>query len=402
MTSHVHSRESNRPAALGGKPAFPESLPYIRPAIPPLSRVVRRLRPSYDKGRLTDGELVRELEQRVADRLEAEFVVAVASGTAGLMLALQALNVDGPVVMPSMTFSATAHAAEWNCSSPRFAECDPATFCLDPADLARRLDGAAAVVATHIFGAPCDTGAIERLAAEAGIPVCYDAAHAFGAQRGGKPVGTFGDAEVFSLTPTKPLVAGEGGLVVTNRKDVADAVRRNRNYGDRGDYYTVDAGLNGRMSELHAAVALESLVDFDSNLRRRRAVAAAFRAGLSGVPGLRFQAVDEGSESTYKDCTLLVDPDQFGLDRDGLLAALSAEGVEARRYFDPPVHRHHAYAHLPASDLPVTDAVARSMCNLPIFPDLAAEEIERLMTAIAGIHAFAGEIADVQAGGSRR
>src|SRR5262245_35094563 len=259
-----------------------------------------RLRPSYEQGILTNGPLVRDLEARVADRLGVADVVAVASCTAGLMLTIQALvRPNHPVLMPSFTFAATAHAAAWAGTVPRFAECGTDDFLLDLGDAATRLDGSAAIVATHVFGAPCHPERVEALAA-ASIPVVFDAAHAFGATRRGRPVGGFGAAEVFSLSPTKVLVAGEGGLVTTDDAAPAEQVRIGRDYGNPGTYDTTFAGLNARLSEFHAAMALESLSELDEHLARRRQLVATYRAGLAAVPGVRPQHVAADDESSHK------------------------------------------------------------------------------------------------------
>ena len=198
-----------RLALLGGESAFATGLAFVQPARPPLDRVMARLRPSYDRGILTNGPLVRELEDAVAARVGVAHVVAVSSCTVGLMLTLQALIRAGEaVLMPSFTFAATAHAAAWAGGTPRFAECRLDDFVLDVDDAAERLDGAAAVMATHVFGAPCHPERVEALAATRGVPVVFDAAHALGTVRRGRPVGGFGAAEVFSLSPTKVVVAG--------------------------------------------------------------------------------------------------------------------------------------------------------------------------------------------------
>lgn len=378
-------------AALGGDPAFPAGLPFVRPSAPPRDVVFERLAPSYDAGRLTNGPLVAELEAAVADRLAVEHVVAVATCTTGLMLVLRVLDhlgelaTDGPVLMPSFTFSATAHAAAWNGRRCRFVECDPASFQIDLDDTKTHVDGSAAILATHVFGAPCAPEAVEDLGAAAGVPVIFDAAHAFGATRAGRPVGGWGTAEVFSLTPTKPVVAGEGGLVATNRADVAAALRIGRDYANAGDYDTRFVGLNGRMSELHAAVALCSLDRFDADLARRRAIAARYTEALSAIPGVRVQQVDARDESTFKDFTIAIDPDSFGIDRNALVGVLRADGVDTRSYFDPPVHRQQSHAR-DAVALPTTDAVAARVVSLPIYPSLTDAELEGVVAIIAAAH----------------
>jgi dTDP-4-amino-4,6-dideoxygalactose transaminase len=382
----------NRPALLGGTPAFADGLPIARPATPPLERVMERLRPSWDSGRLTNGKLVAALEEAAAERLEVPEVVAVSSCTAGLMLVLQALDPKESVVLPSFTFSATAHAVVWNGLRPVFAESESDTFQIDVADAEARSDGAGALVGTHVFGSPCRAEAMEELAATRGVPLVFDAAHCFGSRRGGRPIGGFGAAEVFSLSPTKPVIAGEGGLVATRDPALAATLRTGRDYGNPGDYNTRFAGLNARMSELHAAVALESLALLEHCLDSRLALAARYRAGFDAVPGVAPQVVADGDTSTYKDFTVSIDADQLGLSRDALRRALTAEGIETRTYFDPPVHRQTAYGGLEPVALPRTDALAGRVLSLPMFDSLPLEVVDGVVATVAAIAAAAEEV----------
>jgi FlaA1/EpsC-like NDP-sugar epimerase/dTDP-4-amino-4,6-dideoxygalactose transaminase len=383
-------------ALLSGVSPDRAALAFARPARPPLERVVQRLTRFYGSGQLTNGALVRELEDRVADRLSVDHVVAVSSCTSGLLLVVQALaeGRPGPVVLPSFTFSASAHAAAWNARTPQFVECDPYTFQMDLAHAESVLDGASALMATHVFGAPCSPEAVEELAAAAGLPVLFDAAHAIGATSHGRPVGGFGDAEVFSLTPTKPMVAGEGGLVATHDADLAARLRMGRDYGNPGDYDTRFVGLNARMSEFHAAMALESLALLDHTLAQRRELAMRYVGGIVGVPGISSQVVPLEDVSTYKDFTIAVDAAEFGIDRNQLVAVLAAEGIDTRNYFDPPVHRQQAYRDDRTPYLPTTEAVSRSVVSLPIYPDLSFDDIDAVTRVIRLAHEHAEELAE--------
>jgi dTDP-4-amino-4,6-dideoxygalactose transaminase len=145
------------------------------------------------------------------------------------------------------------------------------------------------------------------------------------------------------------------------------------------------------MSEMHAAIALEALLDFDANLARRRALADRYRRHVAEIPGVRAQSVTAGEVSTYKDFTVLGDHTDFGLDRDVLVAALAAEGIDTRTYFRPPIHRQQAYA-APDADLPVTDRVASQVVSLPIYPSLADEELDLVAETISRVHAHAERI----------
>jgi len=382
------------PAVLGGDPAFPEGLPLVRPFLPDTTAIASRLQSILDSGRLTNGPTVAELEERVAAMLGVPHVVGVASCTSGLMLVLQALGATGRVVMPSFTFAASAHAVLWAGGSPDFAEVDPVSCTLDPSDAARLVDGASAVTATHVYGTPCQTEALQALADGAGIPLVYDAAHALGSKRRGIPIGGFGTAEVFSLSPTKVVVAGEGGLVATADEGLAEACRLGRDYGNGGDYDCLFPGLNARMSELHAAVALASLEGLDERVAHRCSLADRFASDTAAVPGLCLAQVAEGDTSTYKDLTIMVDPPDFGLTAVELARALSAEGIDSRRYYHPPVHLQKAYAERwpQRRDLPVTEALSTKVLTLPLWSHMTSGQIARLAGAVARIHGSAAPI----------
>jgi dTDP-4-amino-4,6-dideoxygalactose transaminase len=270
--------------------------------------------------------------------------------------------------------------------------CDPATFQIDLDRTMEAVDGASALIATHVFGAPCDPASVEALGRLARVPVLFDAAHAFGARTGGVDIGGFGEAEVFSLTPTKVLVAAEGGLVATRDDALAARLRITRNYGNPGDYDTWFPGLNARMSEFHAALALESLDMLAVTLRRRRQLAAVYRRCLDEVPGIEYQSVPITDESTFKDFTITVDEAAYGMSRDQLVAVLAAEGVDTRNYFDPPLHLHRAFDGEQACDLSTVETISRSVVSLPIYPDLAVSTVERIVAILLEAHDNADRI----------
>lgn len=370
---------SDQPALLGGAPRFPQGLPLVRPALGDTSALCDDYSRIIDSGILTNGRTVRRLEEAVADRIGVPHVVSVSSCTAGLALVYQALEAHGGVVLPSFTFSASAHAVVWAGGSPGFADVDEDTLTLDPVDADRAIsehDGpVSALSATHVYGTPCDIDALQKVADNHGIPLVYDAAHALGSCRGATPVGNFGTAEVFSLSPTKVVVGGEGGLVATKDGDLAHTLRLARDYGNPGDYNCLFAGLNARMSELHAATALHSLARLDQHLARRKELVNAFWREVDGVAGLRGPRKKPGDVSTYKDLTVVVDEGVCGLTAVEIGRALKSEGIDSRRYYHPPIHRQQAYRHLPLVDLPVTDRLAESVLSPPLWSDMTDEDV---------------------------
>ena len=383
------------PAILGGPKAFPDGLPLVRPTIPDIPGLTARIGLILESGMLTNGRTVAELEERAAELLDVPHVVAVSNCTAGLMLVLQALDARGPVVMPSFTFAASAHAVHWAGGTPVWAEIRREDLTLDPLDAAEQVaaSGAVAMTATHIYGTPCQVEDLQKIADDAGIPLLYDAAHALGSQRGGRPVGGFGAAEVFSMSPTKVTTAGEGGLVATHDADLARRLRIGRDYGNPGTYDCEFPGINARMSELHAAVALAGLSTVAERIAYRNDLVAAFKAEVEGVPGLGFPVLDEGDVSTFKDLTLILEPEVFGLTNVQLGAALKAEGVDSRRYYAPPIHRQQAYAHLRGSrELPVTDEMAGRVLTPPLYSHMTLEQVRAVATAVVRIQDLAARV----------
>ena len=382
------------PAVLGGAPMVPEGLPLARPAVGDPARVAADVERTLRSGLMTNGPLVRELEGRAAEYLGVRHCIAVASCTAGLMIVLRAADLAGDVVLPSFTFAATAHAVAWNGLRPVFADVDPKTLTLDPDSVSRALGvRSSAILATHIYGTPCDVDRLETLAGDNGVRLFFDAAHAFGSRYRGTRVGGFGDAEVFSLSPTKILIAAEGGIIATNDDVLAERCRIGRDYGNPGDYDCRFVGLNARMSELHAAVALASFEGLEQRVEERNRVARLYRSALEDVPGIAFPAVAPEDLSTYKDLTILVEPDGFGMEADGLGRALTAEGVETRRYYSPPVHSMRSYAGTaPRMPLPETIGASKRALSLPLWVGMEDEAVRRTAHAIRRIRRAAGQI----------
>jgi dTDP-4-amino-4,6-dideoxygalactose transaminase len=318
------------------------------------------------------------------------------------MLLLRAADLSGDVLVPSFTFAASVHAVAWNGLRPVFVDIAPDTLTMAP-EAARRAMGVrtSAILATHLFGTPCAIEELQDITDGNGVRLLFDAAHAFGARHGDRMVGGFGDAEVFSLSPTKPLVAGEGGLITTDDDALAERCRIGRDYGNPGDYDCLFVGLNARMSEIHAALALASFEDLDDRLAERERLAARYREILGSVPGVSFPTVPPNDRSTFKDFTILVDPAGFGLEADRLAEILGSEGIETKRYYAPPVHEQRAYRSLRSSNngLTVTDDVASRTLTLPLWTGMGSDRVDRVGVAIRQVAAATLRAED---GGNRR
>ena len=370
-------------------------IPVTRPLLPGVSKLFPGLKRAFASGMVTNAGNDRRFEQAVAAHCGVKEAVAVSSCTSGLVLTLRCLGVQGAALLPSYTFFATGHACLWNGLTPVFAEISEDSWTIDPrqvepwlADFQSKIlnprSEISVLVGVHLFGNPCHVEALERIATKHKLKLVFDSAHGMGALHKGKPLGAWGDAEVFSLSPTKLLCSGEGGMVTTDDRVLARMLRAARDYGNTGDYDPAFAGLNARMSELHAILGYESLKLLEKNARRRQALVGLYKEKLGGLPGLSFQKVAPYDRCSYKDFTVTIDPEAFGTSRDEVQRKLAREGIATRRYYYPPVHRIKAYrpwAGLQGA-LPVTDRVSRTALSLPLFHDLSDSSVLRVCRAI--------------------
>jgi dTDP-4-amino-4,6-dideoxygalactose transaminase len=355
----------------------------------------QRFRDIFASGNLTNGTTVAEFERQVARYLEVEDVIAVNSCTAGLMLVLRCLSTIGGVILPSFTFMASGHAVLWCGLRPHFADCTLDSFTLDPQVVSDSLDGeASAVLGVHTFGIPCDADELAKAATAKGAELILDAAHGMGGRYpDGTRIGSKGLAEVFSLSPTKPLSTVEGGLISTNNADLARELRIARNYGNPGNYDSRVIGLNGRMTELSAAIGLYNLPLLDRVLERRRGLASRYADALAQLP-LGLQRIPAGCVPTYKDFTVLVESQKFGLSRGQLAKALAAEGIGTRAYFDPPLHRQTAYAGIQVGEIQLLNTVTLSQqcLSLPLYSHMPTDLVDTVSEAITAVYTYRDEI----------
>jgi dTDP-4-amino-4,6-dideoxygalactose transaminase len=383
------------PAVLGGAPAFDQLLPIVRPTLPSYEQLSGDFAEIIGTGMVTRGKQLRAFEEACAAHLKVKHAVAVSSCTSGLMLVYRGLGLTGEIVVPSFTFMATISSAVWAGLRPVLIDVNRATANIDVrAAEAAITPNTTAIVAIHNFGNPADIDALEQVAKRRGVKLVFDAAHGFGASYQGTPVGAQGDAHVYSLSPTKLVVAGEGGIVATNSDELAERVRQGREYGMVPVYDSAFAGLNSRMSEFHACLGRHSLTMLEQNVGRRQELVARYRAGLGQLPGIEFQEVRAGDRCSYKDFSITVDAREFALTRDELAKALAAENIDTRKYYEPPVHRQTAYRQFspPDGQLPATDWLAATSLSLPLWSHMSDGIIDKVCEACHRIHQAAPDV----------
>ncbi len=351
-------------------------IPVMRPELPPLERYVELLREIWDSHMLSNfGACAQRFERRAQEYLGTPRVRCVASGDIGLIIALKALDLPhgSEAIVPSFTFNSTVNAVRWNGLVPVFADIDPASFTLDPEDVASAMSRRTSVIiGTHVFGNPCDADRLRHAAR--GLPVVYDAAHGFGSRYRDRPVGRLGDLEVFSFSGTKLVTSAEGGLIAGATDELVKRIEYGRAYGFQNDYESHFVGINGKLSELTAALGSLTLEITDRAVTRRNALAARYRERLADVPGIAFQQVDARDRSTFKDFAVLF---PSAAERDAVEAKLAAAEVQTKRYFRP-CHTMRAYRQWAKRRLPVTEDVYDRILCLPMFNELADAQVDQV------------------------
>ena len=368
-------------ALLGAQPEFSELLHVGRPNIGDRQALIARLNDVLDRRWLSnDGPMVKEFEQRISEFVGVKHCVAMCNATIALEIAIRALGLKDEVILPSYTFVATAHALQWQEITPVFADIDPQTYNLDPAAIERLITPrTTGIIGVHVWGRPCDVDAIESIARARKLKTMYDAAHAFGCSRQGKMVGGFGACEVLSFHATKFLNSFEGGAIVTNDDTLAEKLRLMRNFGFAGYDRVIYLGINGKMTEVCAAMGLTSLDTMDSVLETNLRNYKAYCEGLDGLPGISVIRYDRSERNNYQYIVVEVDPALAPLDRDELVEVLHAENILARKYFWPGCHRMEPYTSRQPNAallLPETERIAASILLLPTGQAVNAETVQ--------------------------
>lgn len=374
-----------------GRPAFDSPLELTRPLLADRAALDRRIDAIYASGWVTnDGVNLKELESAVARLHQVEHCIVVCNATIGLQIAARALELEGEVIVPSFTFVATAHALAWIGLTPVFCDVDERSMTIDPVRAESLVTSrTSAILGVHLFGQSAAIERLDDLAARRGIKVFHDAAHAFGARRGGHPFGGFGACEVFSFHATKIFSTYEGGAIMTNDAALAARCRLLRNFGFQG-YDRVEAlGINAKLGEIAAAQGIETLPLIEDRLRINRELFLTYQRLLVGIPGMALQSSPPEIESNHHYLVVRIDREDFGLSRDALYRLLWTENIRARRYFFPGSHRMEPYRSDPdnsALELPVTERLLGEVLCLPMGHAIDAEKIEIVVEIIGAAH----------------
>jgi len=359
-----------------------------------IQRVVEVLRSDW----LTTGPWVERFEQEVAHFVGAKHAVAVSSGTAALHCAMYAAGI-GPgdeVILPAMTFVATANTVVFQGGTPVFVDVDPDTLLMDPKDVNLKISPRTkAIIAVDYAGQPCDYDVLRSMGNRYGLILIADACHALGAEYKKRKVGALADLTTFSFHPVKHITSGEGGMVVTDNPELAEGMRRFRNHGiitdhrqrtEKGTWYyeMTDLGYNYRLTDFQCALGSSQLRKLPDWMARRQAIAKIYDDAFANLSVVNPLAVSDRVSHAYHLYVIQLDLEGLGKDRAAIFSELHRGGVGVNVHYNP-VHLHPFYRHrfnTKAGMCPVAERAYERILSLPIFPRMNDDDVHRVITAL--------------------
>lgn len=360
-----------------------------QPFLPPLNEFIPYLEDIWDSKILTNGgALHQELEDELCHYLGVKHISLFNNGTIALLTALQSLRITGEVITTPYSFVATSHSLLWNGIKPIFVDIKKEDFNIDPVKIEAAITPqTTAIMAVHCYGYPCDTEAIQKIADTYNLRVIYDAAHAFGVQDEGGSILRHGDLSVLSFHATKIFNTFEGGAIVSPDEKTKKRIDHLKNFGFADETTVVAPGINGKMSEINAAMGLLQLKHMDHILRKRQEISNYYREKLASIDGITVPTEKECVVDNNPYFPILINED-FPITRDELYTHLKTNNFYSRRYFFPLISEFPMYRGIPSSkptNLTNAHDISRKVLCLPIYPDLGIETINTIISLIKNI-----------------
>ena len=352
-------------------------IPVTKPFLPPKEDVYNLLDGVWQRQWLTNnGPLVNQLEEKLKDYLEVPNMLYLNNGTIALQIAIKALDLTGEIITTPFSYVATTSSIVWEGCKPVFVDIDAETFNIDPTKIEASItDKTTAILATHVFGNPCDIDAIDVIAKRHNLKVIYDAAHCFGSKYKGKSVFAYGDISTTSFHATKLFHTVEGGAVFCNSKELNEKMVFMRNFGHNGPSDFATVGINGKNSEFHAAMGLANFPYINSILDSRKEQSLYYDEKLKGVD-LNKIKIEANSNFNYAYYPLVFKDEETLLD---IIRLMNSEGISPRRYFYPSLNK---LSYIEKQEAPFSDNVSKTILCLPLYFDLKKSQIDSICKVI--------------------
>jgi dTDP-4-amino-4,6-dideoxygalactose transaminase len=362
-----------------------EKILVTRSSMPELQEYINEISSMWDSHWLTNmGPKHKQLQADLCEYLDVENVDLLTNGHMALELTLQAMNLQGEVITTPFTFASTTHAIVRNGLKPVFCDIDPVTYTMDTEKLEDLItDYTCAIMPVHVYGNVCNVEEIERIARKYELKVIYDAAHTFGETYKGRGIGSFGDASCFSFHATKVFNSIEGGTVCFKDKQLGEKLYNLKNFGIHGPEEVSAVGSNAKMNEFCAAMGICNLRHVDEEIAKRKVVVERYRSRLEGIDGLQLNVIQEDVKSNYAYFPVVFEEKQFGASRQEVFDKLADNGIGARKYFYPLTNTFSAFhGKYDVSDTPIALHISKRVLTLPLYADLALEDVDRICDII--------------------
>ena len=358
-----------------------KTINVTRSSMPPMDAFVEEIKELWETHWLTNmGAKHKKLQQELSQYFGVPNIELFVNGHMALELSLQALNLSGEVITTPFTFASTTHAIVRNGLEPVFCDINPDDFTIDVEKMEALItDRTTAIMPVHVYGNVCNVEAIEQFAKKYGLKVIYDAAHTFGVKYKGKSTASFGDVSCFSFHATKVFHTIEGGAAAFRDEAIGRRLYRLKNFGIRDEECVDGVGANAKMNEFCAAMGLCNLRMLEGEIAKRKTVAQRYRRNLQDIEGLQMNPIQKDVESNYAYFPVVIDEKSFGATRNEVHEALAREGIGARKYFYPLTNTFDCFhGKFDASKTPVALHVSKRVLTLPLYADLALEDVDRI------------------------
>ena len=338
----------------------------------------QHLRTSWDKCWITNrGELVTSLEQKIKDKFQISNMIATTNGTLPLQIAIKSLKLKGEIITTPFSYIATASSIVWEGCTPVFVDINPQTFNIDVQLIEKSITAkTTAIIATHVFGNPCNITAISNIADKHNLKVIYDAAHSFGVTYKDISIFEYGDVSTCSFHATKIFHTGEGGALFTKSKSLFDVLYYHHNFGHKGSEDFYGLGINAKMSELQAAMGLTVLPYFDSILARRKQLYERYIQKLGHHKSLVFQKIKKHVDYNCSYFPVVFESEEQLLN---VVTVLNKNSIFPRRYFYPSLN---TIEYLSGQNMPVAESISQRILCLPLYYDLPETDQDRICKLI--------------------
>jgi dTDP-4-amino-4,6-dideoxygalactose transaminase len=357
-----------------------------KPSLPPLGEFIPYLEKIWETGVLSNGgSFHQELESQLCEYLGVRYISLFNNATIGLMVAIRALNLSGEIITTPYSFAATTQSIEWNGSKPVFIDVESESGNMDPEKIEAAITSStSAILPVHVYGQPCNTRRIKEVADKHKLAIIYDAAHAFGVEKCGRSILNEGDLSVLSFHATKVFNTFEGGAIISNSVEMKEKIDILKNFGLQDEKTLQINGLNGKMSEVQAAMGLLQLKYVGEAIEKRKNLSCRYSEGLKDVAGLKILGSIDDVTSNYSYYPVFINGN-CKQTRDEVHRALADEQVFARKYFYPALSDFSHYkpnAQRSGFDLTEAEKLSSEVLCLPIYPDLSTEDCDKIISIL--------------------